>query len=42
MIRRSQGDPDILPANLRDEPRLPSGAVPVSGADRVEHADRSD
>jgi ATP-dependent Zn protease len=42
VIRRSQGDRDILPANLRDEPRLPSGAVPVTGAEHAGHTDRAD
>jgi cell division protease FtsH len=39
VVRRSQGDPDILPSNLRDQPRLPSGAV---AQPRTEPADLAD
>jgi len=42
VIRRSQGDRDILPTNLRDKPRLPSDAVPLAGTERIEHADQVD
>jgi len=39
VIRRSQGDRDILPGSLRDRPRLAAGAVPHIQTDA---ADRSD
>ena len=39
VIRRSQGDRDILPSNLRDQPRLPSGAVAQPRTERADLAD---
>jgi len=39
VIRRSQGDQDILPHNLRDQPRLASGAVPQIRTDTSGHSD---
>jgi len=39
VIRRSQGDQDILPHNLRDQPRLASGAVPQVHTDATGHAE---
>jgi cell division protease FtsH len=39
VIRRSQGDRDILPGNLRDQPRLASGAVPEVHTDAADLSD---
>jgi cell division protease FtsH len=39
VIRRSQGDQDILPHNLRDQPRLASGAVPRIHTETSGHSD---
>ena len=39
VIRRSQGDHDILPGSLRDQPRLPSGIANPTHSDAADLAD---